>query len=494
VQRLRNDGAAEALRVLGTANDDPCRYCAPFAVTPETKYSSVMYGKPSTWTACGTTLTGTFGSSARARGSQHFHREYHSPPTHVTCDVASRPSRRAAVNRRVACSTSLLLLFFVLSIGLNPLAQAVAPPDESATDESAVDEPFPGLQEHLDGMADRIKARVDATMNPGQPVVSTGQAVTVLAASLAAWLLYGFIYRRLVTRARARILQVDAGYILTRWGKRSAAGSVISLAPLFLLIVFRPEWLGMFDADHPYLSVTVRIFAFGLCALGMVLLFRVYRLCRQRVDDLAAADVYAWIVAGQTPLEPYILYLRPFASTNAVHVIVRINYKSTMTVELEEELAIAVRPIGHLITLGESLEHFGAGRIVSSEAGWQEAARRLIHHAALIIVLPSTRPGTLWEIEYLLANGYMRKTVFLDVPNIRVASSHFAQQTEWAGVGALVTASGYQWPADSPEGALIFFGTSKTPQIVEPLNLRDTPHLREAIGRIRELAERSAVA
>jgi hypothetical protein len=75
-----------------------------------------------------------------------------------------------------------------------------------------------------------------------------------------------------------------------------------------------------------------------------------------------------------------------------------------------------------------------------------------------------------------------------------VAASDYAQQAEWAGVGALVAASGYQWPADNPEGALIFFGASMAPQFVEPLKLGETQLLTEAISRIRALAESTAAA
>jgi hypothetical protein len=404
-----------------------------------------------------------------------------------------------------------LLLVVVLS-WLDPLAQTVAPADETAagsggrdatppdsTDRRLADEAGARvreqmndlnrrLQQDLDGMRDRLAARVAARE------LSSSQAVTMLTASLAALLIYSFVFRRLATRARVRIVQIDAGDVLTRWGKRSAAGCVISFVPLVVILVSGPKWYVRPDAAYPYLAITVFVFALGLCLLATVSLFRVHRLCKQRLDDLAAAVLFARIDAGDIPEEPYILYLRPFASTNAVKAIIRINYKTTLTVELEEELSDAVRPIGRLITLGESLEHFGAGRIASSEAGWRETARRLMRHAALIIVVPSTRAGTLWEIEHLLANGYMSKTVFLDVPNIRVAASDYAQQAEWAGVGALVAASGYQWPADNPEGALIFFGASMAPQFVEPLKLGETQLLTEAISRIRALAESTAAA
>jgi hypothetical protein len=421
-----------------------------------------------------------------------------------------------AVDRHAAGRTFLLLLVFVWSMGLDPLAQAVAPADEPPAGAPGTDATPPDstnrrladearervreqmddlsrrLQQHLDGMPDRLAAQVNRRPAQAQGL-SSRQAVTMLALSLAALLLYQLLFRRLVIRARARISRVDAADVLTRWSRRSGAGCVISFVLLAPIVLFGPPWYLRFDAAHLYLAIVVFVFGFGLCVLATVWLFRVHRLCTQRLDDLAAAALFARIVAGDIPEEPYVLYLRPFASTDAVKSFIRINYKTTITVELEDELSTAVRPIGRLVALGESLEHFGAGRIASSEAAWQDAAIRLIRHAALILVVPSTRPGTLWEIEYLLTNGHMNKTVFLDVPNIRVASSHFAQQAEWAGVGVLVAASGYQWPADNPEGALIFFGAATAPQLVEPLKLGQTLPLREAVDRIRALVERTAV-
>jgi hypothetical protein len=100
--------------------------------------------------------------------------------------------------------------------------------------------------------------------------------------------------------------------------------------------------------------------------------------------------------------------------------------------------------------------------------------------------VPSARPGTFWEIEKLLAENCIAKTLFIDAPN--ESATPFAQEVEWGEIGRLLSSHGYQWPTNDPKGRLICFGTSKSPQLSEPLMFLGPTLLRAALKRVVTLA------
>jgi hypothetical protein len=85
---------------------------------------------------------------------------------------------------------------------------------------------------------------------------------------------------------------------------------------------------------------------------------------------------------------------------------------------LEGVLGRSSRKLGVLIALGRSGEAFGAGRVETEEASWKDAVARLMERATVIFVIPVDRPGTIWEIEYLVGKGYLNKTIFVISPDM----------------------------------------------------------------------------
>lgn len=300
---------------------------------------------------------------------------------------------------------------------------------------------------------------------------------------------------------RNHILRIDDPAAAKRWRMFWLFVSLIVLTPLIYILasqmalfrglpVFGPaDWVVVrtTEADGD-LTLSGLFFVVGLFAITLALYFgadHLKRLYGQRHDDLRAEALFARISGGADADEPFVLYLRPFGSTAAFKVRVRYG-KGVRVYELEEELSRAARPFAPLIALGESLEHVGAGRIKSTDANWQVAVGRLMCKALLIVIVPSSRPGTLWEIQQLLAENYIAKTVFIDAPT--ASATPFAQEVEWGEIGRLLSSRGYQWPADDPKGRLIFFGASKSPQLSEPLDFQGPTFLRTALKRVIALA------
>jgi hypothetical protein len=84
---------------------------------------------------------------------------------------------------------------------------------------------------------------------------------------------------------------------------------------------------------------------------------------------------------------------------------------------LESVLVRSSRKLGALITLGRPGEALGAGRVETEDASWKDTVARLMERATVIFVIPVDRPGTIWEIEYLVGKGYLNKTVFVIGPH-----------------------------------------------------------------------------
>ena len=72
------------------------------------------------------------------------------------------------------------------------------------------------------------------------------------------------------------------------------------------------------------------------------------------------------------------------------------------TTDFERVVAEAVENGLPLVAFGRPGEQIGAGRIMTAEERWQEDIELLATAALVIFLFPSTRPGTLWETDWLI--------------------------------------------------------------------------------------------
>ncbi|MBU6372701.1 MAG: hypothetical protein KJS97_08230 [Alphaproteobacteria bacterium] len=241
-------------------------------------------------------------------------------------------------------------------------------------------------------------------------------------------------------------------------------------------------WFATGDHD---LSRTVALGGAGalilVAALAMATFGELGDLSLQHARDLKAQAIYDALGRGETP-PPYVVYLRPFSSTDQVETVAMSAVASGMQgsalgfvvsrYELEQQIERATRHFGPLVCLGQSLEHVGAGRIAVDEASWKDAVLKLCEKAALIVMLPSSRAGTLWEIEHVLASNLIDRTVFVDPPNAAIANKkRYDQSREWRTVREAFAAKGFTMPPDSRVGRLLFFGTARAPTLLARLDI-----------------------
>lgn len=306
--------------------------------------------------------------------------------------------------------------------------------------------------------------------------------------------MFKFLARKITTLSAARTALGIAKAV------SYGAFAVVGLSFVSLVIVHLGSAALSSSMDDPD-AFTATLFARSrwLIATGLgfavaLRLDQVRRIFQQRVHDLSAQGVHDGLLEGAPAGdEDFILYLRPFDSTGQVTTTVA-RGNSKKTVELEAQLAVAAKQVAPFIGLGESLEHLGAGRIAVSDSAWRDSIQAMLPRAKLIVVIPVTNPGTLWEVERILERGLAAKTLFVNVPGTQasnVGPRDFDQRTGWPAIQALFARRDFVLPEFNEAGAIYLFGPPGLPILYEELRFEDEKHLEALLRRAEKLVDRA---
>jgi hypothetical protein len=168
-------------------------------------------------------------------------------------------------------------------------------------------------------------------------------------------------------------------------------------------------------------------------------------------------DVYALLLfnaARSGDLDKFALFLRPFYVTGKIiEVVYSSDSKSSTTYELEQTIVKSLGKLMPTVALGKPGEAIGVGRLLTDEKTWKSAAAVLMRRASLIISVPSSRPGSAWELEEIIRNGYFAKTIFLMPPEINY--SPYSVREDWDRLVELMKGHGIAVP-DYQKGGLLF--------------------------------------
>jgi hypothetical protein len=143
----------------------------------------------------------------------------------------------------------------------------------------------------------------------------------------------------------------------------------------------------------------------------------------QQIRDFEANRLLKNIQSGSNT--KFFVYLRSFRITNSLPVSSSNNdiqvkdgkaFADLDSIDFEGALVTALEPIAPFTALGRTGEAFGAGRIETDDANWQSMITPLIAKSAMVFLIPSLQSGTVWEIEHLIANRFLSKTVFVLPP------------------------------------------------------------------------------
>ncbi|MBI1761324.1 MAG: hypothetical protein HYR56_07810 [Acidobacteria bacterium] len=142
--------------------------------------------------------------------------------------------------------------------------------------------------------------------------------------------------------------------------------------------------------------------------------FRADVMRAQQRRDAHATQLAEAALAG-APVERFALYLRPFVSTDRL-IAQPLPSDTEVPVHLDVETVLArgfrtTVPIIALGTTGDTME--GAARVMVSDDHWREMVEALARRAEFIVMVPLSRPGTMWELEWLKQSDLLKKVLFI---------------------------------------------------------------------------------
>jgi hypothetical protein len=155
----------------------------------------------------------------------------------------------------------------------------------------------------------------------------------------------------------------------------------------------------------------------------------------------------------------YLLFLRSF---RASPMLPTYHVTPWGDVDLEDIIASKL-DLGPwpLIGLGNPDVHaFGAGKIQTDDATWQRDLTALGMHADLIVVAPCATDGTCWEIEWIVIQKFLKKTVFVMPPSTGERQTWWTEN--WAALRRWSRYLGLAFPDYSADGLFFALGPEQS--------------------------------
>jgi hypothetical protein len=236
-----------------------------------------------------------------------------------------------------------------------------------------------------------------------------------------------------------------------------------------------------------FLETVVLATVFGGCGYGISI---IQKKLAQKRRDKKANQIRIDLSEGKKPV--YSLYLRPFISTGKMTMQTSLDfaeipwlYTPEKNKDLEVIFADALEPIAPLVGLSSESNYEGTGKTESPDQDWQNEIELLAHNAKILIVLPSYNEGIKWEIDWILKNDYLQKSVFFMPPTAFAKS--FNWESNWADTKNEIESYGIKLPPYDVKGLIFTYG--KNNQINYKKNIgKDVavPFFRREIKRITE--------
>jgi hypothetical protein len=195
----------------------------------------------------------------------------------------------------------------------------------------------------------------------------------------------------------------------------------------------------------------------AIVSFGSNAIYYFYEKIGQKRRDEHAA--YNSLRIGSGENFRYALFLRPFAIKDEIYEDVNYgsrydymrgyyNYGSDYTTRIsrydfELQIIAALRGLP-VIAFGKPGETIGVGRVLSNDSDWWEKVSYHIERASLIVCIPSAQPGTLQELDKIIKERYLGKTVFIMPPKDRVDTPKWRQ--DWPLVSNFMRLRGIEFP------------------------------------------------
>lgn len=187
--------------------------------------------------------------------------------------------------------------------------------------------------------------------------------------------------------------------------------------------------------------------------------------------------------------ESFWLYLRPFLSTGKL-VVKNPEYSFIPSVsrftegefiDTETLFARVLEPSTKLVAFGRPGEHIGGGRVLATEEEWRDRFANLAERATGILLVPSHREGTLWEMRWLKEHGHLNKCVFVMYP--RLAAGDFDTCGSWNAAQTASASIGITLPNHDQAGMLLLLDDNGVPRVKMEFQPRAMAELRDSMKK-----------
>lgn len=173
----------------------------------------------------------------------------------------------------------------------------------------------------------------------------------------------------------------------------------------------------------------------------------------------------------------FALYLRPFLSTGKLFIDnpyhnswgVGADRFEDSLIDLET-LFVRNKPEKYeFFALGRPGEHWGAGRMPTTEENWWEEFKESVTKAKLVFILPGYQSGIVSEISWIYKNNFTSKCIFI-MPS---ESSNFDEGVEeyWHKTIEAIKETTVELPSYNPNGCFLGFSNETFFTICELKNL-----------------------
>jgi hypothetical protein len=214
-----------------------------------------------------------------------------------------------------------------------------------------------------------------------------------------------------------------------------------------------------------------------------------YQYARQRQNDETAQRIMKALQADPAARVPaFYLYLRAFETTGKLRVPLYLRLRKLslgllqmVTNDLESHVTTALRRLGPMVALGHPGETFGAGRIATDERDWHVDVVTLMRRASGILLVPSNRPGTVWELDTLKREGLLNRAMFIMPPR---SKGGFDTEEHWETARQVMRTHGLDAPEHQKRGLMFKVGPDERVSNVEPLLINSQRQFRKSVGRL----------
>ncbi|MFL5330270.1 MAG: hypothetical protein ACJ8C4_15320 [Gemmataceae bacterium] len=200
------------------------------------------------------------------------------------------------------------------------------------------------------------------------------------------------------------------------------------------------------------------------------------RIMQDERDDQAQA-ILAKLETGENP-PPFFLYLRSFSITGNTPVQYYEHGHNRFggpppKRDFEYVLSAAVAADGPLIGLGRPGEALGVGRVATDDQSWRQKVEGLICKARTVFLVPLATPGTKWEVDHLLGERLLGKTVFVMPPESRSLIEKAKIRPIWEAALKFYAEKGIEMPTYESSGMLFRVGDGGS--IVSKVSIGNDP-------------------